>query len=109
MKKTMFVAVVAALCAGAAQSQTAAPPATASAAASAAAMVDGEVRKIDRDASKITIRHGELKHLDMPPMTMVFQVRDKALLDKAKPGDKVRFAADKVGGQLTVTAIEKAP
>ena len=76
--------------------------------AGSAAMADGEVRKIDKDAAKITLKHGELKSLDMPPMTMVFQVKDKALLDKVKPGDKVRFAAEKIGGQLTVTAIEPA-
>lgn len=74
----------------------------------ASEMVDGEVRKIDKDAGKITLKHGELKSLEMPPMTMVFQVTDKAMLDKLKAGDKVRFAAAKVGGQLTVTAIESA-
>jgi len=67
---------------------------------------EGEVRKVDRDAAKITLRHGEIRNLDMPPMTMVFQVQDKALLDKVKAGDKVRFAAEKVGGQYTLTAIE---
>ena len=69
-------------------------------------LVDGEVRKVDKEAGKITLKHAELKSLDMPPMTMVFQVQDKALLDKVKTGDKVRFAAAKIGGQLTVTAIE---
>ncbi|MCC7120767.1 MAG: copper-binding protein [Gammaproteobacteria bacterium] len=72
----------------------------------AADMVDAEVRRVDKDAGKITLKHGELKSLDMGPMTMVFQVKDKAMLDKVKAGDKVRFAAAKIGGQLTVTAIE---
>ena len=71
-------------------------------------LVDAEVRKVDKDAGKITLKHGELKSLEMPPMTMVFQVSDKAMLEKVKAGDKVRFAAAKVGGQLTVTAIEAA-
>jgi Cu(I)/Ag(I) efflux system protein CusF len=76
--------------------------------AAPAELVDAEVRKVDKDAGKITLKHGELKSLEMPPMTMVFQVSDKAMLDKVKAGDKVRFAAAKVGGQFTVTAIEAA-
>lgn len=68
----------------------------------------GEVRKVDRDAKKITIKHGPLQNLDMPAMTMVFQVKDPAMLDRLKAGDKVNFEAQNVGGTLTVTAIEKA-
>jgi len=71
-------------------------------------MFEGEVRKVDKDAGKITLKHGEMKSLEMPAMTMVFQVRDKALLDKVKAGDKVRFSAEKASGALTVTAIEPA-
>jgi len=84
-----------------AASATTSPTATASQQTS-----EGEIRKVDKDAKKITIRHGELKNLDMPPMTMVFQVKDPALLDKVKQGDKVSFVAEKVGGQFTVTQIE---
>ena len=73
-----------------------------------AALSDGEVRKVDRDAKKITIKHGPLANLDMPPMTMVFQVKDSAMLDKVKAGDKVKFQAEKVGGAFTVTEIEPA-
>jgi Cu/Ag efflux protein CusF len=69
-------------------------------------MADGEVRKVDKDAKKITLRHGELKQLDMPPMTMVFQVKDPALLDKVKAGDKVKFRAQNSGGTMVVTDIE---
>jgi Cu/Ag efflux protein CusF len=69
---------------------------------------DGEVRKVDKDAKKITIKHGPLAKLDMPPMTMVFQVRDAALLSKVKAGDKVKFEAEKVGGAFIVTKIEPA-
>ena len=69
---------------------------------------EGEVRKIDKAAKKITLKHGEIKNLDMPPMTMAYQVKDAALLDKVKEGDKVRFTADKVGGTYTVTSIEAA-
>jgi Cu(I)/Ag(I) efflux system periplasmic protein CusF len=71
-----------------------------------AALSDGEIRKVDKSATKITIRHGPLANLDMPPMTMVFQVKDPALLDKVKAGDKVKFQAEKVDGAFTVTKIE---
>jgi Cu/Ag efflux protein CusF len=69
-------------------------------------MIDGEIRKVDRDTKKITIKHGELRHLDMPAMTMVFQVKDPAMLTKVQAGDKVRFRADKVNGVFTVMEIE---
>jgi Cu(I)/Ag(I) efflux system periplasmic protein CusF len=67
---------------------------------------EGEVRKVDKDAKKITIRHAPIVYLDMPAMTMVFQVKDAALLDKVKPGDKVKFTAEKTGGAFTLTMIE---
>ena len=76
----------------------------------AAEMTDGEVRKVSKDTNKITLRHGEIKSLDMPPMTMVFQVRDPDMLDKVKAGDKVRFAAEKgPDGTIVVTDIQGAP
>jgi Cu(I)/Ag(I) efflux system periplasmic protein CusF len=75
---------------------------------SSAAMVEGEVRKVDKDAKKITIKHGPLRKLDMPAMTMVFQVKDPALLERVKAGDKIKFDAEKVGGAFTVTKIEPA-
>lgn len=74
-----------------------------------AALTEGEVRKVDKAAGKITLKHGEIRNLDMPPMTMVFGVKDKALLDKLAAGDKVKFAAGQEGGQYVVTAIEKQP
>jgi Cu(I)/Ag(I) efflux system periplasmic protein CusF len=73
-----------------------------------ASMTEGEVRKIDKDAKKITLKHGEIKNLDMPGMTMVFQVKDAALLDKVKAGDRVKFTAEKVGSAIVVTSIEVA-
>ena len=72
-------------------------------------MTDGEIRKIDKGAKKITIKHGPIKNLDMPGMTMVFHVKDPALLDKVKAGDKVKFTADMIGGSVVVTAIQTAP
>jgi Cu/Ag efflux protein CusF len=72
----------------------------------AALLSDGEVRKVDKGAKRITIKHGPLTNLDMPAMTMAFQVKDPALLDKVKAGDKVKFLAEKTGGAFTVTQIE---
>ena len=75
-------------------------------AAPTADMTEGEVRKVDQTARKLTLKHGPIKNLDMPPMTMVFQVKDPALLTQVKAGDKVRFTADKLNGAYTVLTIE---
>lgn len=72
-----------------------------------AQMVDGEVTKVDESAGKITIKHGPMKKFDMDAMTMVFRAQDPAMLKQVKPGDKIKFEADKVSGQFTVTKIEK--
>jgi Cu/Ag efflux protein CusF len=72
----------------------------------AAEFTKGEVKKIDLKQKKITIKHEELKSLDMPAMTMVFVVRDDALLAKAKQGQAIEFVAEKVNGKLTVTEIK---
>lgn len=71
-------------------------------------MAEGEVRKVDMETKKITIKHGDIKNLDMPGMTMVFQVKDPAMLDKVKTGDKIRFKAEKTGGAIVVTDIVPA-
>jgi Cu(I)/Ag(I) efflux system periplasmic protein CusF len=68
-------------------------------------VAQGEVRKIDKEAKKITIKHGEIKNLEMPPMTMVFQIKDAALLENLNLGDKIRFRAAKQGGNYIVTEI----
>lgn len=70
--------------------------------------VDGEVRRVDKAAGKITLRHGEIKQLDMPPMTMVFEVKDKAMLDTVKPGDKVTFKVINEQGKMIVTELKPA-
>jgi Cu(I)/Ag(I) efflux system periplasmic protein CusF len=73
------------------------------------AMVDGTVTRVDQSAGKITIKHGPLKKLDMEGgMTMVFRAQDPAMLKQVKAGDKIKFDADRVNGQITVTKIEKA-
>lgn len=67
---------------------------------------EGEVRKVDKEAQKITLRHGPIANLGMPPMTMVFQVKDPALLNRVNPGDKVKFAAERSDGAYIVTRID---
>jgi Cu/Ag efflux protein CusF len=79
----------------------------AGAALAQAALSTAEVRKVDKANGKITLKHGEIRNLDMPPMTMVFTAKDKALLANVKAGDKVNFTADRdAAGDYIVTAIE---
>ena len=77
-------------------------------AAAGAVLTEGEIRKVDKDTKKITIKHGPIQNLDMPAMTMVFQVKDQAMLDQVKAGDKINFIAEKVGGQYTLMRVEAA-
>lgn len=89
-----------------------AQPATADASSAAASMAveptEGEVRKLDKGNRMITLKHGEIRNLGMPPMAMVFEVKDRALLDRLKVGDKVRFKASYQGGKYIVTDIHPA-
>ena len=71
-----------------------------------AEMADGEVRKVDKENKKITLKHGVIKNLDMPGMTMVFGVKDASVLDSLKVGDKVKFKAEQSGTSITVTDIQ---
>lgn len=74
--------------------------------AAADEMTDAEVRKVDIEAAKITLKHGDIKSLEMPAMTMVFNVRDKAMLGQVKAGDKVKFKAVNEAGKFTVTDLK---
>ena len=94
--KRLFVFTVAALLALGVWAQ--APPATA-----------GEVTKLDKAGGRVTLKHGGIKNLDMPPMSMVFRVSNPKLLDELAVGSRVRFTAEKVDGQYTVTSLSKAP
>jgi Cu(I)/Ag(I) efflux system periplasmic protein CusF len=90
---------------------TFAAPAVAQTAAAAAGtpiadMTEGEIRKVSKESGKLTIKHGEIKNLDMPPMTMVFTAKDPAMLDKLAVGDKVRFVAIDEDGKMVVTEIQ---
>ena len=92
----IFASLLALLTASAVMAQAALP------------MAEAEVRKVDIDAKKITLKHGEIKNLDMPPMTMVFQAKDPSVLANFKAGDKVQFTAEKINGAYTVMTIEPA-
>jgi hypothetical protein len=70
------------------------------------ALTEGQVTKVDRKAGTITIRHGRIANLDMPPMTMEFQAKDAAVLKQVKAGDKIRFVADKAGEDFAVVRID---
>ncbi|PWB16635.1 MULTISPECIES: copper-binding protein [Comamonas] len=87
-----------------------AAPATAPAAAATAeaVMTAGEITRVDKRASKLTIRHEDIKNLDMPAMTMVFGLKDSTQVAQFNPGDKVRFHVQDEGGSLTITRIERA-
>ncbi|SDC02709.1 Cu and Ag efflux protein CusF [Variovorax sp. CF079] len=89
-------------------SGTAAPTAGAAPSSAASDLAEGEVRKVDKESKKLTLKHGPLKSLDMPGMTMVFQVKDDAVLDKVQAGDKIRFQAEKIDGKFTITKLEAA-
>ena len=106
--RVMICIIFAALIAAPALAQTASDHAShhADSAAKAAPAIDGEVRKVDKSSGKVTIRHGEIANLEMPAMTMVFTVKDPAMLDRLKEGDKIKFTADKVNGIYTVTNVE---
>ena len=108
--KTLFVIAAATLPLSVlSAAHVAAPMASPGASAPAAVdMTDAEVRKVDKESGKLTLKHAAIKDLDMPAMTMVFQVKDKAMLDKLQAGDKVKFKAINDSGKFTVTAIQPA-
>ncbi|HMN94617.1 MAG TPA: copper-binding protein [Hydrogenophaga sp.] len=70
---------------------------------------EAEIRRVDLAAGKLSLRHGEIKNLEMPPMTMVFTVQDKSSMEGLKAGDRIRFTADQVQGTYTVLKLEKLP
>ena len=116
MKAFKTLLILAAMSAGAAHAQMTMKPGDPSMAmdgkketiAAADDMTEGEVRKVDLENKKITIKHGVIKNLDMPGMTMVFQVKDPAMLDRVKAGDKVKFKAEKAATGIVVTEIQMA-
>lgn len=108
-KHALALATALPLLAAAAFLATTAPRAQAQPAAAAADWTEAEVRKVDREGNKLTLKHAEIKSLDMPPMTMVFVARDKAMLEGLQTGSKIRFRAGKDKGQYMVLELQKAP
>ena len=102
LAKATFVAALILSSATAAYAQS--EPATTAASNS---MSSGEVKKVDKSAGKVTIKHGPLQNIGMDAMTMVFRVKDPSMLDQVKAGDKINFVAEEPNGQLTVTKLEK--
>jgi len=101
IRQTLFVAALMLACAPAVHAEPA------SAGTATEAMSTGEVKKVDKGAGKLTIKHGPLANLGMDAMTMVFRVQDPSMLDQVKPGDKIRFVAEQPNGQLTVSRLQK--
>ena len=79
--------------------------ATAAVAGQETTMSDGEVKKVDKDTGRLTIKHGPLENLGMPSMTMVFGIKDASALDALKAGDKIKFVAEKLEGRYVVTQL----
>ena len=100
--KAALIAVLALSSASGAHAQAAGPAVTAS-----DSMSSGEVKKVDKSAGKVTIKHGPLQNIGMDAMTMVFRVKDPAMLEQVKAGDKINFVAEELNGQLMVSKLEK--
>ena len=103
-----FFTALAAMLIAAAPAFAQSPQSTDKATAPSSTQTEGEVRKVDKAAGKLTLKHGPIANLEMPPMTMVFRVKDPSMLEKVKEGDAVRFKAEKVDGAFTVTEIQSA-
>ena len=109
MKRTVSALLLSTFAAvAAAQHQHHAPATTPAAQAASTDFAEGEVRKVDKAAGKVIIKHGEIRSVNMGPMTMMFDVKSPALLDKIAAGDKVKFRVEEIKGDYVVTDIEKA-
>ena len=93
----------------AADSHSSHHPASTASTAPQADSSEGEITRWDPRTLRLTLKHGEIKNLEMPPMTMVFRVADASVVGDLKPGDKVRFRAEQISGAYHVQRIEKAP
>ena len=119
MKKHLFAIPLAAsllvlgtgpaLAQAAADSHSSHHPAAAASTTPQAELSEGEITRWDPRTLRLTLKHGEIKNLEMPPMTMVFRVADASVVGDLKPGDKVRFRAEQISGAYHVQRIEKAP
>jgi len=108
MKKLMFITVLAVAALPAFAQHAGHGAMTKSTATAATEPADGEVRRIDRERGTVLLKHGEIKNL-MGPMTMSFKLKDPAMANPLKEGDKVRFTVEQKGDDLIITSIRKAP
>jgi Cu/Ag efflux protein CusF len=109
MKKLLFVTALAFAAAAPALAQHAGHGPAKPAAAAAGELADGEVRRIDKARGTVLLKHGEIKSIPMGPMTMSFKLKDPAMAEPLKEGDKVKFAVEQKGDDLVITSIRKAP
>ena len=105
---TLVFSIALSLLAASSFAQTTAPATAQASAPMAKEMSEAEVRKVDKETKKVTLKHGPIKNLDMPGMTMVFQVRDEKLFDKLAAGEKIKFTEEQLQGAFVVTGVEKA-
>jgi Cu/Ag efflux protein CusF len=106
--KTFVIAIALSFLAAAMPALAQGPASQATTAANGIGSAEGEVRRVDKDAKKLVIKHGDFKGIDMPGMTMAFPVKDPKLVDNVKPGDRIRFFVEQSGGDLVIVKIEKA-
>jgi Cu(I)/Ag(I) efflux system protein CusF len=102
----LALAMILPLASHASSEQESAPGESPADTAAAETLTEGEVKRINKETGKLTIKHGPILNLDMPPMTMVFRTADSAMLDQVQIGDQVRFIVEKIDGKYTVTHIE---
>ena len=108
MKKLMFITVLAVAALPAFAQHAGHGTMTRPTATAASEPADGEVRRIDKSRGTVLLKHGEIKNL-MGPMTMSFKLKDPAMADQLKEGDKVKFTVEQKGDELIVTSIRRAP
>lgn len=106
MRALNFVAAAMLAISTAAPAQTASAPSASEAASALASMTEGEVRKVDKEAGKVTLRHAPIESMGMPAMTMVFRVADPKMLEQLKEGEKIRFSAARLNGAITLMSVE---
>jgi len=109
MKKLLFVTALALGAAAPSFAQHAGHGTAKPAATAAGELADGEVRRIDRSRGTVLLKHGEIRSVNMGAMTMAFKLKDPAMADQIKEGDKVKFTVEHKGDDLIVTSIRKAP
>lgn len=102
----LLVALALPMHANASHDHAAKPGAATDAAVAGQPTSEGEIKKVDKDTGKLTVKHGPLANLDMPAMTMVFKVKDPAMMNQVKAGDKIKFTVEKINGAFIITEMK---